>query len=767
MRKNDPHIGAPRDRVDGPAKVTGQATYVAEFPIHDLAHGYVVASAIARGRVVSIDTKAAETVAGVIKIFTHQNRPPAAWFSYEYQDQVGPPGKPFRPLYSNEILFDGQPVALVVADTFEAARHAASLIRVEYDRQPHRTDFELARADSYTPPKQRNGISPPPKPRGNVEKALSNADFRVTADYKIAAEYHNPMELHASTVVWEGNGKITVHDKTQGVQNTQSYIASVFSLSPADVRVQAPFVGGGFGSGLRPQHQLFLAVMAALALERSVRVELTREQMFGHVHRPETVNTVSLGADADGKLTAIRHSAIAATSRYEDHQEVVVNWSGLLYQVDNADFDYELTKLDISSPGDMRAPGAPLGMFALESAMDELAFETGLDPVELRLRNYTERDENEGKQITSKELKACYREGAERFGWSRRNPRPGSMRDGNEVIGWGMAGGVWEANMQKTAARVTLRIDGKLEVSCATSDIGTGTYTILSQIAAEELGLDMEAVTVRLADSTLPKSPVQGGSWTAASAGSAVTAACKTLREKLVKQAARMNGSPLSGAGVEDVIFESGRIARRADPSQAVTLPEAVAAGRVDLVEAEEVASPGIISQLRYSSYTHSAVFVEVRIDEELGVVRVSRVVSAVAAGRILNPKTARSQIVGGVVWGVGMALHEEAMTDHALGRIMNHNLAEYHVPVNADIEDIDVIFVAEEDSKTSPIGVKGLGEIGIVGTAAAIANAIFHATGKRIRSLPITIDKVLETPQHERVHASATVDHRQPASVD
>lgn len=746
MLKNDIHVGSPRNRVDGPAKVTGKATYAAEFAKTDLVHAYIVGSSIARGRITGIDVAAAGAVPGVIKIFTHENRPRTAWFSFRHKTMVGPPGRPFRPLYSDEIQYSGQPIVLVVAESFDVARHAASLVKVAYEQHPHETDLGRARRDSYEPPRRRLGIAPPPKPRGDAAKAYDEAAVRVSAEYTIATEHHNPMEPHATTVIWEGGGKLTVHDKTQGVQSSQAYVARVFGLSSDDVRVISPYVGGGFGSGLRPQHQLFLAVMASLALERSVRLELTRQQMFSHVHRPETINVLSLGADQDGKLTSIQHHALAATSRFEDHQEVVVNWSGLLYPAENVDLRYELAKLDTASPGDMRAPGAPLGVFALESAMDELAIAAGIDPIELRLRNYAERDENDDKPFTSKALRACYSEGAERFGWSRRDPKPGSMREGRELIGWGMASGVWDANMMKTSARAVLGADGKLAISCATSDIGTGTYTILTQIAADALGLAMDDVTVALGDSSLPTSPVQGGSWTAASAGSAVMAACQSLRETLVKHAGKIDGSPLVGAGIDDVAFAGGRIMMRLDASRSLSLADAVAAAGGS-VEAEESAGPGLLGLMlpkSHSSYTHAAVFAEVRIDQDLGVLRVTRIVSAVAAGRILNPKTARSQIIGGVVWGIGMALHEETLTDHRLGRIMNHSFAEYHVPANADIHDIEVIFVEEHDDKTSPIGVKGLGEIGIVGTAAAIANAVHHATGNRIRSLPITIDKIL-----------------------
>ncbi|MCG7361954.1 xanthine dehydrogenase family protein molybdopterin-binding subunit [Roseomonas sp. ACRSG] len=738
------YIGTPRSRVDGRAKVTGAARYAGEFPAPDLAHGYIVSSAVAKGRVLSVETEAARALPGVLEVFTHENRPGTAWLSGNYQDEVAPPGSPFRPLYDNQIQFSGQPVALVVAKDFDTARDAASLIRVTYEAYPHQTDLHVQRAEAYVPSKKRDGIDPPPPPRGDADAALAAAPVSVRQEYSIAPEHHNPMEPHATTVIWEGEGKITVHDKIQGAQNSHSYITNVFGLAKENVRVLSPYVGGAFGSGLRPHHQLALAVMASLALKRSVRVSLTRDQMFALGYRPMTINTVALGADADGGLRAVRHEAVASTSTYEDYQEVVVNWSGLAYRCDNVKLDYKLAQLDAVTPLDMRAPGAPLGMFALESAMDELAYQLRMDPLELRLRNYAEADANTGNPFTSKELRAAYRQGAERFGWSRRNPEPRSMKEGRELIGWGMATGIWEAQMQQTSARATLMPDGMLEVATATADIGTGTYTILAQVAADAMGLEMEQVMVRIGDSSLPTSPVEGGSWTAASAGSAVQAVCYKLREELLNQARGMRDSPLANASLQHVTFAGGRIALRSDPSRFVTYADVLHASGHRTLSLEHTTSPDPQVQKSYSSYTHAAVFAEVRVDEELGVMRVTRVVDAVAAGKILNPKTARSQIIGGVVWGIGMALTEETFTDHALGRFMNHNLAEYHVPVNADIHEIDVIFVEEEDDKTSPLGVKGLGEIGIVGTAAAIANAVFHATGKRIRDLPITIDKVI-----------------------
>ncbi|SFV16566.1 xanthine dehydrogenase YagR molybdenum-binding subunit [Methylobacterium sp. 174MFSha1.1] len=738
------YVGTARSRLDGPAKVTGAAKYAAEFTAPDLAHGVVVSSAIAKGRITAIDTKAAEAVPGVIKVFTHENKPRTAWLDYNYRDQVAPPGSPFRALNGPEIVYGGQPVALVVAESFELARYGATLVRIAYEEEAPNTDLEKNRDAAYVPPKKRSGIKPPPDPRGDASVAYDAAPIRLRHEYKQAIEHHNPMEPHASTVVYEGGGKLTIHDKIQGVNNTQGYVCSVFNLKPDDVRVITPYVGGGFGSGLRPQYQLYLAVSAALDLKRSVRVVLTRDQMFTFGYRPETYQTVALGADQDGRLQALTHDAVAGTSTFEDYQEAVVNWSGLLYHCPNVTLDYKLAKIDTYTPSDMRAPGAVTGIFALECAMDELAYATGVDPLELRLRNYAERDEGEGKEFTSKALRAAYEQGASRFGWSKRRAEPRSMRDGRELVGWGMATGVWEAMMMQSSASATLTPDGKLELACSTADLGTGTYTILAQIGADALGLPLDQVTTRLGDTALPEAPLAGGSWTAASSGAAVQAACRTVAGTLFGYARGMAESPLANADFAHVTFADGEIRLQTDPSRKVTIAEAMRAGGVERVEATEKVKPSMLTNMRYSAYTHSAVFAEVKIDEDLGVVRVTRVVSAIAAGKILNLKTARSQILGGVVMGIGAALEEESMLDHTLGRIMNHNLGEYHVPVNADIHDIEVIFVDEHDDKVSPLGVKGLGEIGIVGAAAAVANAVFHATGKRVRELPITIDKII-----------------------
>ena len=736
------HVGTPTDRIDGVAKVTGAAKYAAEFPAQDLLYGCVVNSTIAKGWIEALDTAKARAVPGVVEVFTHENRPHIAWFDRSYSDQDAPPGSPFRALRDGEIRYSGQPIALVVAQDFETARYAASLVEARYSQGEHATDLVQQREDAFRPKRKKSGFESPPS-RGDADAALAQAAVKHRGEYRIAIEHHNPMEMHAATVIWEGGGKITVHDKTQGVINTHDYVCGVFGFAKDDVRVESPYVGGAFGSGLRPQYQLFLAVLAAKALQRSVRVVLSREQMFTFGYRPDALQTIELGAQREGTLTAIKHDCVQNTSQFENYSETIVNWSGLLYACPNVALDHRLAALDLYTPIDMRAPGAATGVNAFEAAIDELAYELQLDPLEFRLKNYAEIDQNEDKPFSSKALRECYEQGAAAFGWSQRSFAPRSMRDGRELVGWGMASGVWEAMRTKAQARVTLSSEGRLEVATASADIGTGTYTILAQIAAEAFGLPLDAVTVKIGDSSLPQAPLEGGSRTATTVGSAVQAACEALKKIVLDQARSIGNSPLGKPRASSVTFERGDVVLNRDARKRLPLRDIVLSSGKPTLAAQASAAPSRTAN-RWASYTHSAVFVEVKVDEELGQVRVTRIVSAIAAGRILNPKTARSQIIGGVVFGLGMALTEESQLDHRLGRFMNHNYAEYHIPVNADVPQIHVIFVDEKDEHISPLGAKGLGEIGIVGTAAAISNAVFHATGRRVRELPITLDKLL-----------------------
>ncbi|WP_064107078.1 xanthine dehydrogenase family protein molybdopterin-binding subunit [Pseudomonas fluorescens] len=726
-------IGQPLDRVDGLLKVTGQARYAAEYPEDGLLHGSVVSGTIARGRVLRIDAARALALPGVVAVIDHTNRPRIASYDEPYQDADAADGSPFRPLYDDQVLYNGQPLALVVAENLELARYAGSLIDIEYAAEDHQTDLITLQNDAHPAPAEL------PKPRGNFQGEYASSALSVDVSYSTPIEHHNPMEPHASTVLYQPDGSLHIHDKTQGTQNGQAYVQKVFGLEKEQVRVFAAFVGGAFGSGLRPQYQLPLAVMAALALKRSVRVSLTRQQMFTFGYRPRTLQRVQLGAAANGRLLAVAHTAVGQTSRFEDFTEHVVEWSGMLYHCDNVELTYKLVPLDVYTPLDMRAPGAALGLIGLECAMDELACALAIDPVQLRLINYAERNENEGKPYSSKELRECYAQGARRFGWDKRNPEPRSMREGRQLVGWGMAGGVWEAMQQKASARASLDTHGKLTVSSATTDIGTGTYTVMTQIAAEASGVSLGDVTFVLGDSSLPTAPLQGGSFTVSSVGTAVQQACEALKEKLLA-VARQACPAFSGATLEQVMFVDGQLLLG---EASVALAQLAQKSGETPLQAQVTAEPDAKRQA-CATATHSAVFVEVLVDEDLGTVKVNRVVSAIAAGRVVNPKTARSQILGGVVWGVGMALHEETLTDHALGRHMNHNLAEYHMPVNADIGDIEVIFVEEHDEIVNALGSKGVGEIGVVGVAAAVANAIYHATGKRVRDLPITLDKLL-----------------------
>ncbi|MDX3947529.1 molybdopterin-dependent oxidoreductase [Pseudomonas aeruginosa] len=721
------------DRVDGPAKVTGQARYAAEYPAADLLHGSVVSSDVARGRVRGIDCAAALAVPGVVAVLHHLNRPPMAGDDEPYKDADAAEGEPFRPLFDDRVLYSGQPLALVLARSLELARYAGSLLRIDIEPEPHQTDLLAALDQAHEAPAEL------PAERGDFYTAYRAAPIRVEASYSTPIEHHNPMEPHASTVIVQPDGSLLVHDKTQGTQNSQAYLQKVFGLPADKVRVCAAYVGGAFGSGLRPQYQLALAVMAALQLRRSVRVVLTRQQMFTFGYRPRTLQRLQLGADAEGRLLALGHQATAQTSRFEDFTEHVVEWSGMLYRCENLSLAYRLVPLDVYTPLDMRAPGAALGLIGLECAMDELAVRLGMDPIALRRFNFAERNGNEDKPYSSKALLACYEEGARRFGWQARDPRPRSMSEGRQLLGWGMAGGVWEAMQSKASARARLEADGLLRVASATTDIGTGTYTVMTQIAADAAGMAPEEVRFQLGDSALPKAPLQGGSFTVSSVGSAVRLACLRLRQALVAHA-RARHPELAGTAEERFRICRGHL-EAGDTRYALAdllqgLPE-------DALQVEVEAEPSA-RRKGYATATHSAVFVEVRIDEALGTLRVSRVVSAVAAGRVINPKTARSQILGGVVWGLGMALQEETQVDHALGRCMNHNLAEYHIPVNADIGDIEVIFVDEPDDIVNELGSKGVGEIGIVGVAAAVANAVYHATGRRLRDFPLTVDKLL-----------------------
>ena len=736
------YIGKPVNRVDGLAKVTGQARYAGEYQVPGLLYGQVISSPITRGKITSLDTTEALAIRGIVNVYSHANIRDLAWFDLNYKDMDKLPGKPFRPFGSNEIQFSMQPVALVVAESLELARYAAQFVRIQYETSEFDTSFEDNREKGFTPKTGKTGFEKP-RSRGKADRVLWKAKTKIEAAYFHGAEHHNPMELFASTAVPGNDDSITIYDKTQGVLNSQSYVARVFGLKHKNVRVLSPYVGGAFGSGLRPQYQLFMAVLAALDLKRPVRVTLTRQQMFSFGHRPSTWQKVELASGEDGTLQAIQHQAVSQTSRFESYSENIVNWSARMYACDHVKLDYKIVPLDVNSPLDMRAPGAATGVLALECAMDEMAYKLSMDPLAFRMRNYTEENPEEKKPFSSKQLMDCYKQGAEHFGWVKRSLEPRKMKRGKNLIGYGMATGMWDASLTPARAEALLTRDGKLTVSSATSDIGTGTYTIMTQIAAETLGLPIEDVTFNLGDSKFVFAPLEGGSATAASVGTAVMNVCQKIRQK-VFDLAKKETSVFDGLSVDEVEFSGGLITRKKEPDKSVAIRDVLQALSKNPIREKSSDLLDLLKNKGYSRNTHSAVFAEVEVDEDLGMVSVTRVVSAIAAGNILNPKTARSQILGGVMWGISMALHEDSLMDTHVGRFMNHDYAEYHIPVHADTPEIEVIFVKEDDTIVNPLGVKGLGEIGIIGVAAAIANAIFHATGKRVRTFPITLDKLL-----------------------
>jgi xanthine dehydrogenase YagR molybdenum-binding subunit len=686
-----PLVGAPIDRVDGPRKVTGAAQYAAEFALPGIAYGVIVGSSIASGRIARIDAGAALKEPGVIAVMTPVNAPRVDGKKTSAQDKL------LLLLQDDRVYYDRQPIAVVIGETFEAATHGAGLVRVEYIAEKPVT--ELEHAAPFKPDKILG--QDPDSQRGEPDAALSAAAVKTDRTYVMPVENHNPMEPHATTASWK-NGKLTVYDSTQGIFNVRAKLASVFGIPKEDVRVVALFVGGGFGSKGSPWAHTALAAMAAKLVNCPVKLALARPQMFGPVgFRPRTVQRVALGADAQGRLVSSIHEVTAQTSEFDVWTAAPGAITRMLYAVPNQRVTHRLVRLNAGTPTFMRAPGETPGSFALESAMDELAVAAGIDPLELRLRNYAEIDPGEGKPFSSKSLRECYVVGAEAFGWSRRAAHPRAQREGNDLVGFGMATATYPSHRSPAEARVTLNADGTALVQCGTQDIGTGAYTVFTQVAAETLGMPVDKVHFELGDSRLPLSPNSGGSQTTASVASAVYAACQDAlaKRRAIGGTATVEGFAHAEAG-----------------------PETEA----------------------YSMHAFGAQFAEVHVDADLGRVRVTRFVGAFAAGRILNAKTARSQYLGGITWGIGQALMEHTRHDTRSGRVMNANLAEYLVPVNADIPAIDVHIVPEADPHVNPVGVKGIGEIGIVGVAAAIANAVYNATGVRVRELPITPDKLV-----------------------
>jgi xanthine dehydrogenase YagR molybdenum-binding subunit len=728
-------IGLPRDRVDGPDKVKGSARYAAEFPQPRLAHAVMVLSTRASGTY-RIDAAAAEASPGVVRVLTPANAPTLPDANKADPSKV----RILSLLQDDQVHYNGQPIAVVVAETLEQARGAARLLDVKYVESAAILDFERMKAKAY-PPKKAN-MAETDVHWGDASAGLAQASVTVDAVYTTPDENHNPLEPHATTASWEGD-KLTVHDATQGVFGCRNTLAQDLGIPAQNIRVISPFIGGGFGCKGSAWSHVVLAAMAARVIARPVKLVLDRPQMFAPVgHRPRTEQHVVLGAKPDGSLTAIRHEVTSATSMLEDWTESSAVVTRMLYACPNGDTTHRLVKLNIGTPTFQRAPGEATGTFALESAMDELAYKLGLDPIALRLVNHADADAVEHKPFSSKALRACYERGAERFGWSRRSAKPGAMRDGHWQVGWGMATATYPAHRSKAAATAKILADGSALVQAGTQDLGTGTYTIMSQVAAETLGLSLQRLRFELGDTALAETPVSGGSQTAASVAPAVQAACASARDQLIALALADAHSPVHGAQRADIDLDDGWLVVR-NTQKRDAFAAVIARNGGHPIEGQAQTEEGDAKE-RYAFHSFGAVFAEVRVDRDLGMLRLTRLHGTYDVGRILNAKTARSQLIGGLVWGAGLALFEQTLTDHRDGRVVNSNLSEYHVPVNADIEEIDVAFIDGSDTLLNPLGARGIGEIGITGAGAAIANAVYHATGKRIRELPITLDKLI-----------------------
>ncbi|MEO8550274.1 MAG: xanthine dehydrogenase family protein molybdopterin-binding subunit [Kofleriaceae bacterium] len=689
-------VGTPIDRIDAKKKVTGTATYAADTDVTKIAHAVILTSNIAKGTVAGMELQAARHAPGVIAVMTHLDAPRV----FTGKKGPGPAARVLQLLQSDAIEYADQPIAVVVADTLERAQHAAALIVVKYAPAAAVASIEQALGSAYTSKALAHGE--PDSNRGNFETGFGAAKFKHEATYTTPNENHNPMEPHATIAAWRGD-ELTVYDSTQGIFGVRNRMSEIFGIPKDKVRVIDQFVGGGFGCKGTPWSHVALAAMAAKVASRPVKLAVTRQQMFTLVgHRPHTIQTIKLGCDPEGKLTAIRHDVINETSRFDEFVEPSALQTRMLYACPNVVTTHKVVKIDAPTPTFMRAPGEASGTFAIEAAIDELAYLAKIDPLEFRRRNHTDTDPQLGKPFSSKSLEQCYDAGAKKFGWATRKAAPRAMRVGHELVGYGMATATYPANQQPAAAKATAKPDGTFLVQAGTQDLGTGTYTVMTQLAADALDVPVEKVTFELGDSMLPETPVSGGSMTVGSVGPAVVAACEALKAKL--------------AGTVD------------------RTKEIVAEVKTELAKDKD----------NYSLHSFGADFVEVRVDEDLGTIRVARVVGAFACGRILNPKTANNQFVGGIVWGIGMALQEDTVRDRRTGRIVTRDLADYHVPVNADIPQIDVISIDEKDDHVNAIGTKGIGEIGITGVTAAIANAVFHATGKRVRDLPIRLDQLL-----------------------
>jgi xanthine dehydrogenase YagR molybdenum-binding subunit len=713
-----PAVGAPLSRVDGPLKVTGAAHYAADNPVPDFVHAILVCSTVPSGTVDRIDPAAATKLPGVLRVLTEFD---GVKLPYDIR----------------RVAFFGQPVAVVVAETLEAASHGAALVDVRYTVQPQNTDIDAPQA---IPRPGKNQVD---YSRGNPDGALRAAAVVSDGHYEIARNNHNPMELPSTVAKWDGD-ELTVWDKVQSIVGAQEAHAEAHGVPVANVRVISPFVGGAFGSaGQVWPHQL-LASFAARKIGKPVKLVLTRQQTYAGIgYRPTSRQRMTIGADATGRISAIVHEGRTETARYATYEDGLTASPKFMYTSPNMRSTYRVVPLDVNLPTYMRGPGATTGTFALESGMDDLAHRIGVDPVELRLRNEPDHDQTDGLPFSTRRLTECLRRGADEFGWARRNPTPRAARDGAQLIGIGMAAAGYHTSRSESDAFARINADGTADVQTATSDMGPGTYTSMSQVAADALGLPVGRVRFALGDSNYPKAPSHSGSRTMASVGSAVYSVANVLRDSIVRAAVVDPGSPLHGARPSDVAVADGRLFVTTDASRGESYRDFLSRRGWPSVDSRGTWAPDAADE-HFSMYAYGAVFAEVAVDDSLGLVRIRRIHACYDAGRVVNPKLAHSQAIGGMVGGIGMALLEATDLDHRDGRIVNANMSDYLVPVNADVPALDATFLTAQDTVANPIGVKGLGEIVIVGVPAAIANAVFNATGTRVTDLPIRVENLL-----------------------
>ena len=734
------NIGQPLTRRDGVLKVTGAAGYAADNHPPGMLYAVLTVSSIARGRVTFLDVDAAKAHTGVVEVMTPANRPPLA---QDPDEKTNPFMFRLDLLQDDRIRYANQPIAVVIAETLEAATEGAALLSPRYDTEPARVGLDATK--SFVPPGVGVG-NPSEVHRGDVEAGLAAASKHIEATYETAAQYHNPMEPHAIVAAWDGD-TLSIDTPSQGLAIAQGRLAGLFGISPDNVHIRSPFLGGGFGcKGLISGPQV-LGIMAARMVGKPVKLALRREQMFGPVgHRAATRQTLRVGVDNDGKLTALDHRTKTTSSTFDDFFEPAADISHTLYASPAIATSHEAVRVDTGTPLFMRAPGEATGSIALESAIDEMAQACGMDPLGFRLKNYAEVEPISGKPFSSKALRDCYTQGAKRFGWERRPLAPRQMRDDDGLlVGWGLGTATFPALMFQAQAKAVLRQDGSGVMAIGAHEMGQGASTALAQIAADGLGLDIDQVEFRSGTSDLPDAGIAGGSAHTATAGMAIHNAGADVIARLADLATNDDRSALFGAGNAGVIARGGRLFVRDDESRSERYADILRRAGLTEVEGRGSSAADPAAQSAYAMHAHGAVFAEIKVDPDLGQMRVTRVVGAFAAGRIINPRMVRSQLFGGMIWGVSFALHEQAVMDQRSGRAMNANLGEYHIPVNADVPSLEAILVEERDPHVNALGIKGVGEIGITGTAGAVANAVWHATGIRVRKFPITLDRLID----------------------